>query len=325
MSDFGAISKFSGNENDKDSILNVMSQYEAFVTASLKSRTDVTEDMIDDLLITYFIFVLKDEAIQFYTQLVGGQVPWRRSADGDRQLSDTNSSAKPTSWSEMKTAFKASYVSADALTRSVEQIVTLTQGPKKSVTSYVNRLRESLNNLHHQVQKRHVQPVEALQIGIFERGLRPEFLELQRIGQYCQSIQQAVHRAQRSAASLAAVDGTVSAMSWSTVARGRSKAQVRAVRGPESRLERKRSHSGSRKNHGSAAAASHLSSSEMPAAKSPTSRLNITRDHSLCSVSGCTTRDKSSHASNDCFNHPLFGEANLARYRERRARRQKST
>ena len=32
MSDFGAISKFSGNENHKNSILNVMSQYEAFVT-----------------------------------------------------------------------------------------------------------------------------------------------------------------------------------------------------------------------------------------------------------------------------------------------------
>ena len=324
MSDFGAISKFSGNENDKNSILNVMSQYEAFVTASLQSRPGVTEDMIDGLLITYFIFVLKDEAIQFYTQLVGGQVPWRRSADGDRQLSDTESSAKTTSWSEMKTAFEASYLSADALARSVERIVTLTQDPNESVTSYVNRLRDSFNSLNRQVQK-HVQPVEALQTGNFERGLRPEILELQRIGQYCKSMQQAVDRTQRSAASLAAVDGTVSAMSWSIVARGRSRAQVRAVRGPESRLERKRSHSGSRKNHGSAAAASHLSSSKMPAAKSSTSRLNITRNHSPCSVSGCTARDKSRHASNGCFNHPLLGEANLARYRERRARRQKST
>ena len=79
--------------------------------------------------------IQKDEAIQFYTQLVGGQVPWRRSADGDRQLSDTGSSAKPTSWSEMKTAFEASHLSADALARSVEQIVSLTPGPNKSVTS----------------------------------------------------------------------------------------------------------------------------------------------------------------------------------------------
>ena len=121
--------------------------------------------------------MLKDEAIQFYTQLVEDQVPWRRSADGDRQLSDTESSAKPISWSEMKTAFEASYLSADALARSVEQIVTLTQGPNESVTSYANRLRDSFNNLNRQVQK-HVQPVEALQIGIVERGLRPEILEL---------------------------------------------------------------------------------------------------------------------------------------------------
>ena len=51
-------------------------------------------------------------------------------------------------------------------------------------------------------------------------------------------MQQAVDRAQRSAASLAAVDGTVSAILWSTVARGHSRDQVRAVHGPESRLER---------------------------------------------------------------------------------------
>ena len=81
--------------------------------------------------------MLKNEAIQFYTQLVGGQVPWRSSADEDRQLSDTESTAKPTSWWEMKTAFEASYLSADALARSEEQIVSLTHGPNESVTSYV--------------------------------------------------------------------------------------------------------------------------------------------------------------------------------------------
>ena len=37
MTDFGAVSIFSGNDNDKKSILNVMAQYEAFVTAALKS------------------------------------------------------------------------------------------------------------------------------------------------------------------------------------------------------------------------------------------------------------------------------------------------
>ena len=110
--------------------------------------------MIDGLLITYFIFVLKDEATQFYTQPLVGQVPWRRSADGDRQLSDTENNAKPTSWSEIKIAFEASYLSADALARSVEQIVTLTQGSNESVTSYVNRLRDSSNNLNRQVKNK---------------------------------------------------------------------------------------------------------------------------------------------------------------------------
>ena len=49
MTDFGAVSSFSGNENDKKSILNIMAQYEAFVIAALKSRPGVTEDMIDGL------------------------------------------------------------------------------------------------------------------------------------------------------------------------------------------------------------------------------------------------------------------------------------
>ena len=35
VTDFGAVSIFVGNENDKNSILNVMAQYEAFVTAAL--------------------------------------------------------------------------------------------------------------------------------------------------------------------------------------------------------------------------------------------------------------------------------------------------
>ena len=79
-------------------------------------------------------------------------------------------------------------------------------------------------------------------------------------------MQEAVDRAQRSAASLEAVDGTVSAMSWSTVARGRPRTQMRGARTSESRLERKRSRSGSCRNQGAAAASQ--SSSKLPLPKS---------------------------------------------------------
>ena len=176
MSNIGAVSNFPGNENDKNSILNVMAQYEAFVIAALKSRPGVTDDMIDRLLMAYFIFVSKDEAIQFYTQLVGSQVPWRRSSDGTQPLSDAESSAKPTSWSEMTLAFETSYLSADAVTRSVEQIVTLRQGPSESVTSYVNRHRDSFNNLNRQVERQHVPPLEALQMGVLSVAYSPTCL-----------------------------------------------------------------------------------------------------------------------------------------------------
>ena len=142
----------------------------------VKSRPGVTEDMIDGSLMTYFIFVLKVEAIQFYTQLVGSRVTWRRSSDGTQPLSDADSSAKPTSWSEMKLAFEASYLSADAVARSVEQIVTLRQGPSESVTSYVNRHRDSFNNLNRQVERQHVPPLEALQMGVLSVAYSPTCL-----------------------------------------------------------------------------------------------------------------------------------------------------
>ena len=80
----------------------------------------------------------------------------------------------------MKLAFEASYLSAVAVARYVKQIVTLRQSPSESVTSYVNH-RHSFNNLNRQVERQHVPPLEALQIGVFERGLLPDLFELQRI------------------------------------------------------------------------------------------------------------------------------------------------
>ena len=138
-------------------------------------------------------------------------------------------------------------------------------------------------------------------------------------------MQEAVDRAQCSAASMEAVDGTVRAMSWSTVARGRPRTHMRGVRTSESCRERKRSRSGSRRNQG-AAAASQLSKLPVPTSMSKSTW--ETRDRSSCSVARCAARDRSGHESEECFDHPVYGEANLARNRARRrisTRRQKST
>ena len=104
-------------------------------------------------------------------------------------------------------------------------------------------------------------------------------------------------RAQRSAASLKAVDGTVSAMSWSTVTRGRPRAQMRGSRASESRIEGKRSRSGSLRNQGATAASQ---SSKLPAPNF-TSKSTDTRDHSPCSVARCTARDRSGHETKRVF------------------------
>ena len=114
----------------------------------------------------------------------------------------------------MVLGFEASYVYADAVARSV-RVVTHSQGPNASVTSYVNHHRDRFKH----VERQHVQPLEVMEIGVFERGLLPELFELPRVGQYCKSTQETVDRAQRSAAPMVAVDGTVSAMSMPTVGR----------------------------------------------------------------------------------------------------------
>lgn len=96
-------------------------------------------------------------------------------------------------------------------------------------------------------------------------------------------MKEAEDNAQRSAASMVAVDGTVSALSSSTVARDCWRGQMPGARDSESRLERKLLRSGSRKNHGSAAT-SQLSSSKLSASKSSTSKSDIPRDDSPCSA-----------------------------------------
>ena len=57
----------------------------------------------------------------------------------------------------------------------------------------MNRHRNRFNSLNRQVERQHVQPVEALHIGIFERGLLPELFELQRIGHYNVLVNTAVY------------------------------------------------------------------------------------------------------------------------------------
>ena len=116
--DFAALTKFSGTENDKNLIVDRMDQCEAFVQVSLKSRVGMTEDLIDASLMQFFLYVLKDEAIVFHTQLMSGLVPWRRSSD-HTLLSDDKAKAIPMSWPEVKLAFESTYLSADAVARSV--------------------------------------------------------------------------------------------------------------------------------------------------------------------------------------------------------------
>ena len=88
-----------------------------------------------------------------------------------------------------------------------------------SVTSFTNKHRDNFSNFRRQAERTGVSELEALKIGIFERGLTPELYERQRLGPYCRTMQESSDRAQRSASTLEqSVDSTVSTL-WSTVAR----------------------------------------------------------------------------------------------------------
>ena len=63
----------------------------------------MTQALIDASLMQFFLYVLKDEAIVFHTQLMHGLVPWWRSAD-HQLLPDDEAKTVPSSWSEVKLA-----------------------------------------------------------------------------------------------------------------------------------------------------------------------------------------------------------------------------
>lgn len=97
--EFAALTKFSGTEGDKYIIVDPMDQYEAFAKVSLQSRVGTTGNLIDASLMQFFLYVLKDEAIVFHTQVVSRLVSWRRSAD-HKLLPDDEAKSVPKSWSD---------------------------------------------------------------------------------------------------------------------------------------------------------------------------------------------------------------------------------
>ena len=103
---------------------------------------------------------------------------------------------------KVKLAFESTYLSADAVVRSVEEIITMAMSETDSVTSFTNKHRDNFSNFRRQAERTGVSELEALKIGIFERGLTPELYERQRLGPYCRTMQESSDRAQRSAGTL---------------------------------------------------------------------------------------------------------------------------
>ena len=76
-----------------------MEQYEAFVKVSLNPRAGMTDELVDSCLMQYFMYVLKEEAMVFHTQLINGLVPWR-GGDDHQLLPDDEAKVVPMSWAE---------------------------------------------------------------------------------------------------------------------------------------------------------------------------------------------------------------------------------
>ena len=103
-------------------------------------------------------------------------VPWRRSSD-HTLLPDDEAKAIPTSLSEVKLASESTYLSVEAVARSVEDMVTMAMTETDSATSFINKHRDKFSNFCRKADCTGVSEFEALKIGIFERGLTPELLE----------------------------------------------------------------------------------------------------------------------------------------------------
>ena len=88
-------------------IRTFVDQYEAFVKVSLKSRVGKTDELVDSCFMQYYLYVLKEEAIVFHTQLMNGLliVLWRRGVD-HQLLPDDEAKAVPKSWAEVKLALE---------------------------------------------------------------------------------------------------------------------------------------------------------------------------------------------------------------------------
>lgn len=130
-----------------------MDQYEAFVLSRFpqKSRVGMTENLIDASL-QFLSHVLKDEPIMFHTHLMPGLVPWRRSAN-NKLLPDDVAKTVPKSWSEVKLVFESTYLSADAVAHSVEDIVTIATKGADSATAFLNKHRDKFGNFRRQADR----------------------------------------------------------------------------------------------------------------------------------------------------------------------------
>ena len=104
-------------------------------------------------------------------------VPWRRSSD-HTLLPDDEAKAIPTSLSEVKLASESTYLSVEAVARSVEDMVTMAMTETDSATSFINKHRDKFSNFCRKADCTGVSEFEALKIGIFERGLTPELLSV---------------------------------------------------------------------------------------------------------------------------------------------------
>ena len=172
---------------------------------------------------------------------------------------------------------------------------------------------DKCSNFRRQAERTRVSESEALKIGIFERGLTPLLYERQRLRPYCRTMQESSDRAQRSAATLEhTVDKTVSAL-WSTVThkkpqqgRGRSSTTTPST----VHMNRKRSRSNQR----------GKKSDNFSRARSPSTQQSQTASQQSqfeqCSHFEYTSKDKSGHSSQSCFDHPQHGAANKRRFHE---------
>lgn len=197
------VRKFNGE--DPSSLTRVLKHYSGCVRAALR-RPGITSEQVNRALVRDVGFVLEGSPLEFYNLMMDGKVDWHPVAPplaasappGAYDFGIGEKSRIPTKWREVCDAMHDKFLPGESISRTSLSLLSLRQSSDETIAQYAER-QVSINQRLSWLVERHggITVWEALQIGLFERGLPAELLRAQHAEPACMTFQECVDRAAR--------------------------------------------------------------------------------------------------------------------------------